>query len=139
METIPDKHMVRFIKDMLSFQLHTSNGQHSTIRKLKNGVPQGSVLAPMLFNIYIHDLPATQSRKYGYADDLAILLSSEDMNTLSLYLKNWRLKLSVGKTTSPMFQLNTREAAREMSVMVDNAWLQFQSVPAYLSVKLDRR
>ena len=48
----------------------------------------------MLFNIYIYDLPATQSRKYGYADDLAILLNkpsweaaeeglTEDMNILS--------------------------------------------------------
>ena len=28
----------------------------------------------MLFNIYISDLPETTSRKYGYADDLDILL-----------------------------------------------------------------
>ena len=112
LETIPDKHIVSFIMEMLSnrsFRLHTSNGQSSRVRKLKNGVPQGSVLAPMLFNIYIHDLPATQSRKYGYADDLAILLSkpsweaveeglSEDKSTLSSYLKNWRLKLSADKT-----------------------------------------
>ena len=102
LETIPDKHMVSFIMEMLSnrsFRLHTSNGQSSRVRKLKNGVPQGSVLAPILFNIYIHDLPATTSRKYGYADDLAILLSkssweaveeglSEDMNILSSYLKD---------------------------------------------------
>lgn len=78
LETIPDKHMVCITIEMLSnrsFRLHTSNGQSSRVTKVKNGVPQGSVLAPMLFNIYIHDLPATQSRKYGYADDLAILLS----------------------------------------------------------------
>ena len=98
-----------FILEMLtnrSFTLHTSDGQHSQLRRLRNGVPQGSVLAPMLFNIYLHDLPPTLAKKYGYADDLAILLSDKrwetieevltgDMSTMSTYLKNWPLKLSV--------------------------------------------
>ena len=56
--------------------MHTSDGQRSRLRRMKNGVSQGSVLSPMLFNIYIRDLPETTftSKKYGYADDLAILL-----------------------------------------------------------------
>ena len=47
----------------------------SRLRRLKNGVPQGSVLAlaPLLFNVYISDLPTTISRKYACADDLAIM------------------------------------------------------------------
>ena len=59
-----------------SFVVYTSDGQRSRLRRLKNGVPQGSVLSPMLFNTYIRDLPETtcMPRKYGYADDLAILL-----------------------------------------------------------------
>ena len=100
-----------------SFTLHTSDGQHSRLRRLKNGVPQGSVLAPMLFNIYIHDILDTQSKKYGYADDLAIMLShsswetiesglTADMGILSTYLKNWRIKLSVAKTMSSASHLN---------------------------------
>ena len=39
----------------------------------QNGVPQESVLAPLLLNINVHDLPVTISRKYGYAGYLAIL------------------------------------------------------------------
>ena len=81
--------------------------------------------------------------------DLAILLSkssweaveeglSEDMNILSSYLKDWRLKLSVEKTVATMFHLYNREATREINIMVDNARLQSQSSPTYLGVKLDR-
>jgi len=40
---------------------------------LNNGVPQGSVLASLFFNIYTSDLPTTVSWKYAYADELAII------------------------------------------------------------------
>ena len=83
----------------------------AAIKKLKSGKApgrdniQGSVLLPMLFNIYISDLPETTSRKYGYADDLAILLRrpcwkeieeglNKDMTILVDYLRKWRLQLN---------------------------------------------
>ena len=50
LQTIPDRHMVGFVMEMLtnrSFTLHTSNGKHSRFRRLKNGVPQDSVTAPI--------------------------------------------------------------------------------------------
>ena len=150
LKTIPDRHMVGFIMEMLSnrsFTLHTSDGQHSRLRRLKNSVPQGSVLTPMLFNIYTHDIPDTQLKKYGYANDLAIMLSysswetiesglTADMGILSTYLKNWRLKFSVAKTMSSAFHLNNREASHELNIKVNNR-LQFQGTPTYLGVKLD--
>ena len=76
-QTIPDRHLVRFIVNIISnrsFILKTSEGQCSRLQRLKNGVPQLSTLAPMLFNIYISDIPNTVSTQYGYADDLALLL-----------------------------------------------------------------
>jgi len=61
--------------------------------------PTGSVLALLLFNIYISDLPNIVSRKYAYADDLAIMHAdgnwqavegalSKDMATAGEYLQN---------------------------------------------------
>ena len=85
---------------------------------MKNGAPHGSVLSPTLFNIYISDLPETTS-KYGYADDLAILLRrpswkemeeglNKDMTIPVDYLRKWRLQLSIGKTVSATYRLNNR-------------------------------
>ena len=78
---LPDRHMVRMIMEMVgnhSFTLTAGNGKWSTLRRLKNGIPQGSVLAPLLFNIYISDLPTLVSRKYSYADDLEIMHAGGD-------------------------------------------------------------
>jgi len=115
--------MVRMIMEMVSnrsFTLTTGNGQRSRLRHLKNGVPQGSVLAPLLFNIYISDLPATISRKYAYADDLAIMhadgdwlavegVLSKDMATLGEYLQTWMPKCSTTKMVSAVSHLNDRK------------------------------
>jgi len=102
-----DRHMVHMIMEMVgnrNFTLTTGNGQRSKLRRLKNGVPQGSVLASLLLNIYISDLPTTIFRKYAYADDLAIMHADGDwqavegalskvMETLGAYLQTWKLKL----------------------------------------------
>jgi len=119
------------------------------IRCLKNNVPYGSVLSPLLFNIYISDLPTTISRKYAYADDLAIMRAdgdwqavegvlSKDMITASEYLQAWELKLSTTKTVSTGFHLNNQEVKRELKVNHNNETLPFCSEPKYLVGTLDR-
>jgi len=114
-----------------SFTLTTGNGKRSRLRRLKNDVPQGSVLAPLLFNVYISDLPTTVSRKYAYAVDLAIMhvdgdwqtaegVLSKDMATVGEYLQTWKLKLSSKQTVSAAFHLNNKEIKRELKVIFKN-------------------
>jgi len=77
--------------------------------------------------MYISNLPTTVSRKYAYADDLAIMHAdgdwqavegalSKDMATLGEYHQTWKLKLSTTKTVSAVFHLNNKEAKRELKV-----------------------
>ena len=144
--------MARMIMELVrnrSFTLTTGDSKQRRLRRLKNGVPQGSVLAPLLFNIYTCDLPSMISRKFAYADDLPLLHSSrnwkdldgtlsQDMSTLLAYLQIWRLKLSHTKTVKVAFHLNNREAKRELKVYNNGRLLLFCPIPTYLGVKLDR-
>ena len=63
---------------------------------------------------------------------------SQDMFTLSAYLQTWRLKLSHTKTVTAPFNLNNREAKRELKVYNNDRLLPFCPTPTYLAVKLDR-
>ena len=149
---LPDKHMVKMIMELVrnrSFTLITGDCKQSRLRRLKNGVPQGSVLAPLLFNIYTYDLPSMICSYFAYADDLVLFHSSGDwkglkgtlsqnMSTLSAYLQTWRLKLSHTKTVTAAFHLNNREAKRELKVYNKGRFLPFYPTPTYLGVKLDR-
>ena len=144
--------MVKMIMELVrnrSFTLTTGDSKQSRLRRLKNDVPQGSALAPLLFNIYTYNLPSMISRKFAYAVDLALLLSSgnwkdlegtlsQDMSILSAYLKTWRLKLSHTKTVTTAFHLNNREAKRELKVYNNGRLLPFCPTPTYLGVNLDR-
>ena len=99
--------MVRMVMELVrnrSFTLTTGDSKQSGLRRLRNGLPQGSILALLLFNIYTYDLPPMTSQKYAYADDLALLYAyrdwkavedtlSQDMTTLSDF-QSWTLKLS---------------------------------------------
>lgn len=40
---------------------------------LNNGLPQGSGLSPLLFNLYTYDITLIDSGKYIYADDIALV------------------------------------------------------------------
>ena len=130
-----------------SFVLYLSE-EKSKRRFLKNGVPQGSVLAPR-FNIYTGDLPHTRSKKYIYADDIALMISdksftpiehslSEDLDTMSSYFDNWRLKLNLGKTVCSSFHLAHRLADYQLKVRCNGNIVPCERHPKYLAITLDR-
>ena len=148
---LPDRHMVSFVMELLthrSFTLRSGDGQVSRLRRIHNGVPQGSTLAPTLFNIYISDIPKTTSKQCGYADDLALLVAhhtwekveetlNHDMQSLSEYLSRWRLELNTAKTRTTACHLHNRDTHRQLDVVVNGVPLPNNNNTVYLGVALD--
>ena len=65
-------------------QFVSINGVNSTPKSLAFGVPQGSILGPLLFLIYINDIPeiARFAKFILYADDLNIILTADTIEKI---------------------------------------------------------
>ena len=96
------------------------NGISSETKSITCGVPQGSVLGPLLFLIYINDLPnISEKLSFLFADDTNIYYESDNLQELEktvngelkklcLWLNINRLALNVGKTNFVIFRANKK-------------------------------
>jgi hypothetical protein len=114
-------------------------------RKISDELLQGLVLASMLFNIYIYDLPVTSSFKFQYADDIALAYQIKDVtigekvltNDLKLindYFYKWKLILNLSKTEVCTFHLYNRQVDRELLVQFNSVLVNHNFLPKYLRV-----
>ena len=93
------------------------NGQKSRVVSVSSGVPQGSVLGPVLFSVFINDIDeGLSSRILKFADDTKIYLDmkdenshrtlQEDLNTLCQWSQTWQMLFNPNKCTVLHFGYN---------------------------------
>jgi hypothetical protein len=113
----------RLLNNMLSnryFQVFLGD-KSSRWRRLNNDLPQSSVLAPILFNLYMSNIPITVSKRFQYADGIALTFQANSfaecettleahLNKFAEFFQRWRLQPNPSKTESCVFYLNTHEA-----------------------------
>ncbi|CAH1230673.1 VKORC1L1 [Branchiostoma lanceolatum] len=134
------------------FQCVDIQNKLSALSRVTCGVPQGSVLGPLLFCIYTNDLPKVVRKCsiHMYADDTVIYYSasllnecedavSEDMRRAANWFKENRLSLHPDKTKSMVFGLPQKLRHTGKSVSVTDGLNTFEQVDSftYLGVTMD--
>ncbi len=126
------------------------NGVSSDIVSISCGVPQGSVLGPLLFLLYINDLPNISSKLsfFLFADDTNIYYESTNLaeieNTVNAELKKlsqWlnlnRLALNVGKTNFVIFRSSKKPLYHNVVLIMNRKALEQKDHVKYLGVLMD--
>ena len=131
-------------------QFVTINGKNSETEPMSYGVPQGSVLGPLLFLIYINDL--NQSIKYSttrhFADDTNLLLTNSslkqlkkhlniDLSLMSNWLKANKISLNVSKTELLIFRHPNKQINYKLKVKLDGKRLYPSEFVKYLGLLID--
>ena len=120
--------------------------------RVRRGVPQGSVLGPVLFSLFINDLPASLPSSVScslYADDLAIWSSSPSVPTaveatqgalfrLERWSEYWCLPLNPSKCEASFSSVDPHQANLQPSLLLLGSRLRFNPTPTFLGITFDR-
>jgi hypothetical protein len=129
------------------------NGAISSETVVEMGVPQGSILGPFLFLVYVNDLPYMVSRRSGivmFADDTSLLFKVnrkdteliEPNNTLSM-ISDWfaanNLVLNPKKTKCIKFTLANSSVNLASNIKLNGENIEFVKSTVFLGITLDSK
>lgn len=127
------------------------DGVHSGPKEITCGVPQGSILGPLLFLIYVNDMAdAVKCKLLLYADDSALMVSHRDVDIIQKRLSDeleavngWlidnKLSLHLGKTESILFGTKHKLARHsELNIKCGDTSITPKAEIRYLGLDLDQ-
>ena len=114
------------------------------------GVPQGSCLGPLLFLMYINDLPlATKFETTLYVDDTYLVMSdknldslkicaNEEISKIDLWLRKNKLSLNYSKSNNMIVNGNSKKTVGDnFKLILNNSALIRASSVKYLGLHID--
>ena len=147
-------YLIQVTKDFIenrSFYVEVGNEKSET-KLISNGVPQGSVLGPLLFLIFINDIPMLNNINVSYsmlyADDLTSFfiykkpgkmksIAKKYLGELEKWLFKWRFKLSVSKSCYTIFSKKP-DKKTDLDFKINNQSIPYSSNPTLLGVTFDQ-
>ena len=149
------ENIINWLKDYLRNRKQRCkvNGLTSEYQDITCGVPQGSILGPMLFLLYINDINNVLNlcKTKLYADDTVVYATNrseaichdwlcEDLQVLMNWLNRNKLTINLDKTKLMLFATkNMQKKANFSEVEIQGKNLQYVRQFNYLGVKLDNR
>ncbi len=140
-----------FLTDRSAFVLY--NGSYSRKTYLRQGLPQGSVLAPLLFLFYINNLSdfiQTEGVENAlFADDASLWAQDTDLNRANSKLQEaldrvvtWseskKMVINIKKCEATFFTSSPAEAKWRPTLTLGAKNIEYESSPKFLGVHLDR-
>ena len=126
------------------------NNDYSENKNILSGVAQGSKIGPVLFSLYINDIPKQYNTLLCmYADDTAILARNNNMNyvaialnrhlkALEVWFVKWKIAINVSKTEAVMFS-KAHRTNKFPKIQMDKKIIPWSEECKYLGLTLDRR
>ena len=119
------------------------NGKESRQEAFKHGVPQGGVLSPTLFTLFmnsIREILDPRIKAAMYADDLAKISSEKEIGTakarlqtclerLEKWMEDWAMNINASKTTYTIFTLSPK--LLRLKLKIRDKWLEREDNPRY--------
>ncbi len=121
---------------------------YSELKEIKAGVPQGSVLGPVLYLLFTSDIPTTENNTIAtFADDTAIMSVGENyddsiakvqvaINQIESWTKKWKIKLNESKSVHVDF---TNKKIEHKQLYINNQIIPHENTAKYLGITLDAK